>query len=595
MSHRRLNRSAARAPGSRLPIVGQLTLAVRLIALGGVLPMAAQVSDALAQGEAASAPSTSDQEARSYDIPAGPLTGVLTRFSHEAGVYLVGAGNAVEGKISPGLKGRYSVPAGFAALLAGTGLEAFRQADGEYALRQAAQMVPHTNAIVTLPVVEVTALAERGGATEGTGRYTSTASLGTATPLGLTLKETPQSVSVITSQRMEDQSLTTVEQALGQVPGIAVPTMGTERVWIQSRSYGIMNYQLDGVNTYSENRGLGASPAQSLTDMALYDRIEVLRGASGLMTGAGDPAGTVNLVRRKPTADFQGSVEAGIGSWNDKRAVLDLSGPLNEARNVRGRLIAVGQDRDSYIDDYGTNKGLFYGVLEADPTSTTRITAGVEHLRRRSTGAQSYLGWPLWFGNGERTDLPRSFNSASRDSRFTTRSTSLFATLEQELSNHWRLKVSANRLRSSQSNDSLILAVYGGFPDASTGDGLNLVAERYAFEQDVDSVDVNVRGPFSLFGRQHELVLGADYQRYNSHTDSSDDLSGLDGSPANLHTWDHTGTGVYGDTPSSMVDVPRRQKSLYAAARFELSDRLKFIVGTKVFLDSAKFSYAAIG
>ncbi|MFT0532595.1 TonB-dependent siderophore receptor [Castellaniella hirudinis] len=507
-------------------------------------------------------------------IAAQPLSEALIQLANRFSLELAYAPAIVQGLTAPSVSGTMTADQALTRLLAGTGIT-FRRTGRHVALSR-----PTPGEAATLEPVVVRGTMD--ARTEGTGAYTTQGPIGAATPLGLTLKETPQSVSVITNQRMEDQGLTTVQQVLEQVPGIAVPAMGTERVWIMSRGYGIMNYQLDGVNTYSENRGLGASPAQSLTDLALYDHIEVLRGASGLMSGAGDPSGTVNMVRKKPTAEFQGSVEASVGSWDDKRAVLDLSGPLNEAGRVRGRLIAVGQDSDSYLDDYSARKGLLYGVVEADLTDTTRVTAGVEYLNRRSDGASSYLGWPLWFSNGERTDLPRSFNIASRDSYFTTRSTSLFAALEQELSNRWRLKLSANRLRSSQLNDSVILGVYGGHPDALTGDGLNLVAERYAFEQKVDSLDLNVRGPFSLFGRQHELVLGADYQRYNSYTDSSSDLSGLDGSPANIYTWNRIDTGVYGD-PDFFVDSSRRQKSLYAAARLELSDKLKFIVGTKVF------------
>ncbi len=547
--------------------------AVGLLLIGGALAQVAAPAPAQQPAPAA---------ARSFDIPPGPLAETLNRYASAAGVALTFSAAQTEGKQSPGVRGSHGVTEGFARVLAGSGLQAQETGPGRFALVQ----LPRPTAAAegaTLAAVTVTAAAERGATTEGTGAYVSAAPLTTATPLGLTLRETPQSVSVITSQRMEDQGLATVQQTLAQVPGLAVPTMGTERVWIQSRGYGVMNYQLDGVNTHSESRGQGASPAQSLTDMALYDRIEVLRGASGLMTGAGDPSGTINMVRKKPTAEFQGSAEASVGSWNDKRAVLDLSGPLNQARNVRGRLITVGEDRDSYLDDYSAHKSQLYGVLEADLTGTTRITAGVEYLRKKSAGSDSYMGWPLWFSNGERTNLPRSFNPASRDSRFTTRSTTLFSTLEQELGNDWRLKVSANRLRSSQLNSPAFLAVYGGFPDAATGDGLKLAANREAFKQVVDSIDVNVRGPFSLFDRQHELVLGADYQYYNSHTDFIDDLSGLHNSPVNLHTWNHTGAGVYGDTPSSTVDAPRRQKSLYAAVRFQLSGGLKLIAGTKVF------------
>lgn len=220
----------------------------------------------------------------------------------------------------------------------------------------------------------------------------------------------------------------------------------------------------------TENLGLDALPSQSLADMALYDRIEVVRGASGLTTGAGDPSGAINMVRKKPTSDFQGSVEAEAeaGSWNNRRGVVDLSGPLNAARNVRGRLVAVAQDTGSFISHYSCDNQVLYGVIEADVTASTKMTVGLDYQKIRSKGSFSYLGFPLFYSNGEQTDLPRSSSAASRGARFTGDSTSAFLTVEQALANDWKLKISANHLQSSQEDQSVYLDVSGGFADTAT-------------------------------------------------------------------------------------------------------------------------------
>ncbi|MBX4378652.1 TonB-dependent receptor plug domain-containing protein, partial [Mycobacterium tuberculosis] len=80
---------------------------------------------------------------------------------------------------------------------------------------------------------------------------------------------------VITKQRMEDQGLTTIQQVMAQTPGITMFSLGSERSGFTSRGYAITNYQIDGVNSHSENLGLDALPAQSLADMALYERVEI--------------------------------------------------------------------------------------------------------------------------------------------------------------------------------------------------------------------------------------------------------------------------------------------------------------------------------
>ncbi|ENO90489.1 TonB-dependent siderophore receptor [Thauera linaloolentis] len=517
---------------------------------------------------------TAGQGRIAYDLAAGPLEQVLTAFAARAGISLTIPPALVAGKASNGLQGSYAIEDGLARILAGSGLEASGSG-------RAYVVTARPGGEVRLAPVTVTAQGNRGGATEGTGRYTPAGPIGTATPLGLTVRETPQSVSVVTKQRMDDQGLTTVSQVMAQVPGITQYSLGTERAGFNARGYAIDNYQLDGVNTASHNEGLASQASQSAADMAIYDRIEVLRGASGLMSGAGDPSGTINMVRKKPTAEFQGAIEGSLGSWRNKRGMLDLSGPVNQGRSLRGRFVAAWQDGDSFIDHYGNEKKVFYGVLEADLTDSTRLTVGVEHQRGETQGSFAYLGFPLWYSNGARTDLPRAFSPASRDNRFDSRTTAAFATLDQALGGNWRLKVSANRLRSSQLEEAIYLSSNSSFADPVTGDGLSLNADRRNHRLEIDSLDVNVRGPLSLFGRQHDLVFGADYQDFTNYTKGSFDESGRYGA-ANLHTWDRSGTGQYEETFVTF-DNPRRQKSLYAAGRFQLSDRLRLIAGTKVF------------
>lgn len=551
-----------------------ISLAVRAALLG--LPLLAVLPDALPTAQAAETVAL-----RSYDIPAGPLAGALVRFAEQAGIQLsVDAG--LTGDLgSPGVRGQHSMASALAALLAGTGLEAVNRGGNEYTLQKV--KLPARQGEAMLAPMTVTAAGLPDASTEGTGSYTLAGPVGTGTPLGLTIKETPQSVSVVTRQQMEDLGMTTVSDILAQAPGTTQVSQGTERISFTSRGYEIANYQLDGANTHSEILGGASIAPQTLTDMAIYDRVEILRGASGLMTGAGNPSGAINLVRKKPTAEFQGSVEGSVGSWNDLRGVLDLSGPINESRSVRSRLVVVGQDHDSFIDYYSRSKKQLYGVLEADLADTTRLTLGIDHQKAKSKGSAAYAGLPLWYSNGQQTDLPVSFSVSSRDNRFEVESTSAFMTLEHDFGNEWKAKFSATHLRSSQLEDAVHMDLQYGFADQFTGDGFKLGAYRRDYKQRISSVDFNVQGPLALFGRRHEAVFGLDYNNFKSPAAyRNNDSSGLHGSPVNLYTWDRSGVAIYG-TQTGGYESYRRQTSLYGAGRFELADRLKLIAGAKVF------------
>ena len=124
------------------------------------------------------------------------------------------------------------------------------------------------------------------------------------------------------------------------------------------------------------------------------------------------------------------------------------------------------------------------------------------------------------------------------------------------------------------------MGVNSNFADKATGDGLLLNANYRDYQLKVNSVDVKVRGPLNAFGRQHELVLGMDYNEFQSTTDGRFDWS-IDDNPVNLYRWNHLAAPVFGATYVT-YDSTRRQASAYAAMRLNLSERLKFIAGAKV-------------
>ena len=545
-----------------------MAVAIQLVFISSALLLAGTES---AQAQT-TPPTAATPAARDFRVPPGELGAALRQVASKAGVLLSYTPEQTRGKTSNGLEGRHTAHDALNGVLRGTGLKAELSANGAWVLRPA-----EAQTVGSLPAVSVTAQSDTS---EGTGAYVSAAPLGTATPLGLSLRETPQSISVITRQRMDDQGLTSIAQVMAQTPGISLFSLGSERTGFTSRGYSITNYQLDGVNTHSENLGLNALPSQSLADMALYDRIEILRGASGLMTGAGDASGALNMVRKKPTKQFQSSLEGRIGSHDELRGAFDVSGPLNNDGSVRGRLVTVAQQNHSAIEDYQHNKRVVYGVVEADVRPGTTVSAGVTYQRNRSRGSLSYLGFPLFYSNGVMTDLPRSFSPAAPGNRFDSDSTDVFATLDQALGHHWNLKISAIHLSSSQDERSVYLGVADGFPDQASGDGLLLNANRRNYHLKSNSVDVKVRGPVTVFGRQHELVFGMDYNEFESKTDGSFDWN-LQGTPANLYSWDRSQVPVFGDSYVK-YDSTRRQTSAYAAGRFNLADKLTLIAGAKV-------------
>lgn len=516
-------------------------------------------------------------QAQRYNIPVSSLAEALNRFAADSGVMITFRAEDTSGLGSPGLQGNFELDQGFARLLQGSGLRLVQTGNKRYVLSRV-----ESGGAMELDATNINADGF-GATTEGTGSYT-TGQSSTATKLALTLRETPQSISVITRQRMDDQGLSDMTEVLQQTPGLSVQSLGSERFNIYSRGYSVDNYQFDGIPTTLDIAT--QMSAQSLADMAIYDRIEVLRGATGLMTGAGDPSATINLVRKRPTAEFKGHITAGVGSWDKYRTELDLSGPLIPTGNVRGRIVAAYQQNNSFIEHYSQEKEILYGVLEADLTDSTLLTVGADYQKNNPRGSSS-VAFPLFYSNGKQTNFSRSTNSAARWSHNPQDALNTFASVEQKLAYDWTLKASVNQMYIKRDDYKLATASWG-FPDESTGEGVRLYGGAGSTWQKQTGLDVQAQGPFQLFGRQQDLIVGYNYSRYeNRHTPTRG--TGIEGTYVNFYDWhNYTADPKVGGGKLYDGDTVIHQSGTYIATRLRPADDLSLILGARV----SKYNYA---
>jgi outer membrane receptor for ferric coprogen and ferric-rhodotorulic acid len=156
---------------------------------------------------AIAAPAQQQNSVQSFDIAAGPLAEVLSHFASAAGAAISFDARQTEGMRSPGLKGTFAVSEGFARLLGGSGLQAEPQSNGTYILRPA----PAIGSALELGATNINGQV-LGATTEDSGSYTTGAmTIGKGEH---SLKETPQSVTVMTRKMLDDQNLNTIDQVL---------------------------------------------------------------------------------------------------------------------------------------------------------------------------------------------------------------------------------------------------------------------------------------------------------------------------------------------------------------------------------------------
>lgn len=409
-----------------------------------------------------------------------------------------------------------------------------------------------------------------GRTTENTQSYT-TGAMSSATRLNLSIKETPQSVSVVTRQQMDDFKLGTLSEAMSQTTGIVVQHNDSDRVSYSSRGYPINNFQIDGMlNTFSYMK--------SDADTIIYDRIEVVRGATGLTTGAGDPSATINMVRKRPTSQWQAMSGVSGGSYDNYYSYVDVGGPLAFDGRLRGRGVLAYRDSHSYLDNYQLQREVGYGILEADLTDDTVLAVGYDYQDKQVQGT-SWGTVPYWNADGSKARLGRSTNMATPWSSWPLKDKTAFATLDQNLGEGWHLKAAYTHRESD--TDGKIYYGGNGFPEADRS-GMVANVSHMIGEQKMKAYDFNVSGPYSLFGREHEMMFG--YGEAERSDDNPYTHSAIASDYANVPDWKYMG-GIpkFNDTVTDLQasSSNTRQKAGYLATRVSLTDDLHAVLGSR--------------
>ena len=430
-----------------------------------------------------------------------------------------------------------------------------------------------------LPTITVVANTDTP-VTELTGLYTAKATTA-STGLTLSLKETPQLVSVITRQQMEDQNLTQLTDVVAQAAGLTINqggNIGSDNSPIYARGQQVDNYLLDGVKLLSSYSNIFQSQ-----DTALFDRVEIVRGANGLMTGAGTASASINMVRKKPLQDFKASVSASAGSWDTYRTDIDVSSPLNQSGNIRGRAVLGYQDGDSYIDRYSEERKVAYGVIEADLTDRTKASIGVSYQQIDISGI-ARGGLPSYYNDGTLINWSRSDSAAASWAYSNRATTGYFADIEHQFNEYWKLKGTVARTITASDEVVGYTYSYAGI-DKQTGAGAMLYATRWDYEPTQDLFNLTLNGSFDLFNQTHDVIIGTTYTKSeNERPTYSGWNNGMswDGNLDNIFSWN----GSNPNRPATQIDgwygSDETSKSVFGAMRLKPTDDLAVILGARV-------------
>ena len=427
----------------------------------------------------------------------------------------------------------------------------------------------------------------------------------TSTGLPLSLRETPQTVTVISRQLMDDQQINTLDDVLGTAPGISsYSNDNAGRTTYRARGFDITNYRIDGmqIDASASFGGVGSS-----MNMDLYENAQIVRGANGLLGGTGDPSATIYLQRKAPTKEFTVNGLLRLGNWNEHRVMADINAPMNRSGNIRSRYVFSWDDTDTFRVREHVNRLGALANYAVDLSARDTLNYGFQYERTRNDGASWGSNVPIWFADGKAANLPRSTNPVTDWSTALRDQYTAFASYDHSFGGEWHLKMGYMRTEGSSYNNLGIAKInnaskktggYAGFwNEDGTGAYLNALHAEYADSR--DNADVHIGGPFRAFGQTHQLVFG--FNGYNdtlttwsfSHALGNCSIAGV--VPYNACQYRATGLPIAnwrswnGDYPNFQthrthareVDVTRNYGA-YTSGRFVLAKGLSLVLGGRV-------------
>lgn len=337
-------------------------------------------------------------------------------------------------------------------------------------------------------------------ATEKNGDYSSfAATVGTKIPASL--REIPQSVSIITNRQVKDRNVDTFDQLARKTPGLRVLSNDDGRSSVYARGYEYSEYNIDGLPAQMQ------SINGTLPNLFAFDRVEVMRGPSGLFDSSGEMGGIVNLVRKRPTKAFQGHMAAGFGTHKQYKAEADVSGSLNSDGSVRGRVMVQTVGASPRPAEKNNRHETFYAAADWDINPDTVLGAGYLYQQRHLA---PYNGLPA-DADGKLPSLPQHAFVGADWNKFKMHSHDVFADLKHYFGNGGYGKVGMRY--SDRKADSNYTFAGSKLNNAGKADvaGLGTDIKQKAF-----AVDASYSRPFALGNTANEFVIGADYNRFRS-------------------------------------------------------------------------------
>lgn len=387
------------------------------------------------------------------------------------------------------------------------------------------------------------------------------------------LKETPQSISVITREQIEAQNTQTMEEVVRYTAGVRAEMYGPDNRgdWFTMRGGSEGSTLLDGLRL-----PLSGWYGNVRNEPYAFERVEVLRGPSSVLYGQNGPGGVVNLVSKLPQAQAQREIKVQAGNHAHRQIALDFTGPLNGDGSLLYRLVAVGKDSGTQVDHADEERQLVAPALTWRPSAATSLTAYGQYQRDESDNTVGFFPWDgtiLPAPNGHIPD--DTFIGEPAWDTYGGERTRLGYQVSHQLNDTWNIR---HNLRHDDVSGKL-RGMYANYWEGFLDNGRSLNRTWYATrtETRITTVDALAEGRLRLGPTEHTLLVGVDGLW-------SRDVNPNDGGAATpLDVY----SPVYGTFPLPELDfgpenpTHTRQVGVTVQDQIKLEERWVFVAGLR--------------
>ncbi|WP_394790986.1 TonB-dependent siderophore receptor [Rhodoferax sp.] len=485
------------------------------------LALAMALAFASLTGYAQSSASVLDGGPLPIHIDAKPLGQALNDWALQTRLQIIVQPSLVAGKQAPAVAGSLSAKQALDRLLAETGLVAVPE--GNAVVVKAAAAKPEA----TLSAVTVTAAASVETAFSPVVGYAAKRS-STANKTDTPLSETPQSVTVVTRDQMVDQGANTMQEALLYAAGVRSDTYGLDS---RSDDAAIRGSTADTyVDGLRQTNDYYTSTARA--DPYTLERIEVLRGPAAMLFGQGSTAGVLNLVSKRPQAEFQGEVGVQLGSYGRKQIQADITGPLTADGQWLYRLVAVGRDANTQVDYVRDDRSLLMPSLTWKPDAATSLTLQGLWQKDRSGSTSQFLPWSGILTANPNGQIPTNRFIGEPGDHYDTDRSTLGYLFEHKFNDQWTVRqnfrYAVNKVDYLTHYANSFSLPGGWYDDPVNQRVIGRYGDYTQTKVHIATIDQHAEGHLRTGAVEHTLLTGLDLTHYRNDKRSGSSYDTID-------------------------------------------------------------------